>query len=449
MTRLLDVVTPDEVRARARRAAAPDREAEDVARAIVEDVRVRGLAALREHAERLGDLPRGAEPFVERPALERAADALTSTQRALLERTAARIERFARAQVEAVRGFEYATEWGRCGERFAPVARAGCYAPGGRHPLPSSVLMTVVAARVAGVREIVVASPRPAIVTLAAAAVAGADRVLCAGGAQAVAALALGVDGLPRVDVIAGPGNRYVTAAKRLLVGEVGIDMLAGPSEVLVVADASADPATVAADLLAQAEHDPLARPMLIAVAAGLAERVERALREQLATLPTAEVARAALARGFACTTDRATAAALAAALAPEHLELSVADPVAWADEFATAGALFLGHGAAEVLGDYGAGPNHVLPTGGSARFQSPLSPRTFLVARPYMAAHEDHGGPSAPARAALATLATDAADLARLEGLEAHARAAERRGRTLRGAAPSGSEQEPRRPSG
>jgi histidinol dehydrogenase len=260
---------------------------------------------------------------------------------------------------------------------------------------------------------------------LAAAALAGADRLLAVGGAQAIAAFAFGTESLERVDVIAGPGNRYVTAAKRLVVGEVGIDMLAGPSELLVVADESADPASIAADLLAQAEHDPLARPMFVALAPGLAEAVERELRLQIASLPTAAVARAALSRGFVCTTDVATAARLARALASEHLELVVREPRALAPQFATAGTLFLGHAAAEVLGDYGAGPNHVLPTGGSARFASPLSPRTFLVARPFM---EAHSAPDANTRDALTSLATDAAAFARLEGLEAHARAAERR---------------------
>jgi phosphoribosyl-ATP pyrophosphohydrolase/phosphoribosyl-AMP cyclohydrolase/histidinol dehydrogenase len=423
--RLLEVLEPEAVLARARRANEPDREAEEVARAVLERVRAGGERALRAVAEELRDLAPGAPLIIERAALEAARDALPRDTRALLERAAERITHFAQAQVRALTPFEYTTDWGRVGERFEPVARAGCYAPGGRHPLPSSVLMTVLAARAAGVRDVVVASPRPAPITLAAAALAGADRLLAVGGAQAIAAFAFGTESLERVDVIAGPGNRYVTAAKRLVVGEVGIDMLAGPSELLVVADESADPASIAADLLAQAEHDPLARPMFVALAPGLAEAVERELTRQLTTLPTAVVARTALSRGFVCTTDVATAARLARALASEHLELVVREPRALAPQFATAGTLFLGHAAAEVLGDYGAGPNHVLPTGGSARFASPLSPRTFLVARPFM---EAHSAPDANTRDALTSLATDAAAFARLEGLEAHARAAERR---------------------
>jgi len=424
--RLLDVLEPEAVLARARRANEPDREAEEVARALLERVRTGGERALRSVAEELGDIAHGAPLFVERAALAAARDALPRETRALLERAAERITRFAQAQVRALTPFEYTTDWGRVGERFEPVARAGCYAPGGRHPLPSSVLMTVLAARAAGVCEIVVASPRPLAVTLAAAAIAGADRLLAVGGAQAIGAFAFGSESLERVDVIAGPGNRYVTAAKRLVVGEVGIDMLAGPSELLVVADESADPASIAADLLAQAEHDPLARPMFVALAPGLGDAVERELALQLTSLPTAAVARTALSRGFVCTTDVATAVRLARTLAPEHLELVVRDPRALAPEFATAGTLFLGHAAAEVLGDYGAGPNHVLPTGGSARFASPLSPRTFLVARPFM---EALSARDASARAALASLAADAAAFARLEGLEAHARAADLRG--------------------
>jgi phosphoribosyl-ATP pyrophosphohydrolase/phosphoribosyl-AMP cyclohydrolase/histidinol dehydrogenase len=280
--------------------------------------------------------------------------------------------------------------------------------------------MTVVPARVAGVAEVVVASPRPTAVTLAAAHVAGADRLLAVGGAQAIAALAFGC-GVPRVDMVVGPGNRYVTAAKRCLVGEVGIDGLAGPSELLVLADATADARWIAADLLAQAEHDVDAVPVLVTTARDLVPAVLRELELQLADLPTADVARAALRNnGRAIVArDASEAIAVADALAPEHLSLCVSDIEPYVARLSAYGALFVGSRSAEVFGDYGAGPNHVLPTSGGARFQAGLSVATFLRAATYLTIAQ----PDA--------LASDCAALARCEGLEAHARAAEvRRGK-------------------
>lgn len=417
MSTLLEPVSIDEALRRAAAAGADDAEAEAVAREVLESVRRGGDAAVRAHAERFGDLEPGAPLVIERDALEHACERIDTQVRALLERTAARIERFARAQREALVDFEIETDWGRCGQRFVPVERAGCYAPGGRYPLPSSVLMTAIPARVAGVREVIVASPRPNGVTLAAAAIAGADRVLAVGGAQAIAALAQGTESVPRVDAIVGPGNRFVTAAKRLVNGTVAIDMLAGPSELLVVADASADPERIAADLLAQAEHDPRARPLLVTTDEEFVARVEAALTAQLERLDTREVARAALDNGFACVVPTLAAAAeVCDALAPEHLEVVVEDANAFADRVGRYGALFLGEDGAEVLGDYGAGPNHTLPTGGTARFSGPLGTQTFLVARTFM-----EGRPND----ALRELARDAARLADLEGLAGHARAA------------------------
>jgi phosphoribosyl-ATP pyrophosphohydrolase/phosphoribosyl-AMP cyclohydrolase/histidinol dehydrogenase len=279
--------------------------------------------------------------------------------------------------------------------------------------------MTAITARVAGVSHVIVASPRPAPVTLAAAYVAGADALLPCGGAQAIAALAHGAGPVAACDVIVGPGNRWVTAAKQLVSGQVGIDMLAGPSElvVLVTADADADPDTIAADLLAQAEHDPDALPILVTTDPGLPARVDAALAAQLAVLPTAETARPAVANGFAVLCDDLeTAIRVCDTLAPEHLEVLSPDAEGLRTRFRHYGGLFLGHGAAEVLGDYGAGPNHVLPTGGTARHVGGLSVFTFLRVRTWMAM--DAPGP----------LARDAAALARLEGLEGHARSAERR---------------------
>jgi len=308
---------------------------------------------------------------------------------------------------------------GSANKKVAAVERSGCYAPGGLYPLPASVLMTAVTARAAGVAEVWVASPRPSPITLAAAGIAGADGLLAAGGAQAIAALAYGVGGPPPCDVVVGPGNRWVTAAKKLVAGRVGIDMLAGPSELVVLADGGADPELVAADLLAQAEHDPDALPVLVTTAAGLAEAVESALARQLIDLPTRETAAAALGNGFAVVVgDLEAAVAVCNRLAPEHLQVLTANADAVAARLHHWGGLFIGAASAEVLGDYGAGPNHTLPTGGVARFKGGLSVLDFLRVRTWLRV----GGAADP------ELARDAAALARLEGLEAHARAAERR---------------------
>jgi histidinol dehydrogenase len=384
---------------------------------IVSSVRDGGEAALRGWAERFGERAPG-DPLILGPdALRAAWEALPGDQKALLRRVAGRIEAFARAQRGALADLDVAVPGGRAGHAWIPVERAGCYAPGGRFPLPSTVLMTAIPARVAGVEGVVVASPRPAPVTLAAAHVAGADAVFAVGGAQAVAALAWGV-GVPAVDVIVGPGNRFVTAAKQLVAGRVGIDMLAGPSELVVIADGGADPARVAADLIAQAEHDPDALPILIALDPGLPARVRAALEAQLADLSTAAIARQALDGGFAVVCrDLGEAMALSDRLAPEHLELMVADPGSLRPRHA--GAVFVGTGAAEVFGDYGAGPNHVLPTGSGARFTGGLSVADFLRLRTWLRIDDE---------AAARTLVDDSAALARLEGLEGHARSAESR---------------------
>lgn len=417
---MLTRVSPSEIRAA--RVQPVDADTLAAASAIVDDVRTRGEMALRHHAARLGDLPSDDAPILVGPArLQAAFDALPEADRALLERTAARIRRFAEAQRDSLSALEIEVPGGRAGHTIAPVERAGCYAPGGRFPLPSSVLMTAVTARAAGVSQVIVASPRPSVVTLAAAAVAGADALLCVGGAQAIAALAHGAGEVPAVDVIVGPGNRWVTAAKQLVSGFVRIDMLAGPSELVVLADDTADPATVAADLLAQAEHDPDARPILVTTSPALADAVDEALAHQLAILPTASTAAASVRDHGRCVLCATHDEALATcdALAPEHLEVHTGTAAADAGRLRHYGGLFVGHRSAEVLGDYGVGPNHVLPTGGTARSTGGLSVFDFLRIRTWLRL-DDAADTEAVAR--------DAAHLARLEGLEGHARSAEKR---------------------
>lgn len=387
------------------------------AAAIVADVRASGKIALRAHAERLGDVAPGASMIRGADEMRQALASLPDDQQALLHRLAERVRTFAEAQRRCLTDLTTAVPGGRAGHIVTPLQSAGCYAPGGRFPLPSSVIMTAVTARAAGVETVWVASPRPAPITLAAAAVAGADGFLAVGGAHAVAALAYGAEPVPACDAVVGPGNRWVTAAKQCVAGEVVIDMLAGPSELVVLADATADPRVVAADLLAQAEHDPDALPVLVTTDARLADAVDDALRNQLETLPTADTARPAVANGFTVVVSTVDdAIAVCDRLAPEHLEVMTADAAAVARRLRWYGGLFIGAGAAEVYGDYGAGPNHVLPTGGTARLSGGLSVLTFLRARTWL----DLDDPTA--------LAADAAALARLEGLEGHARSAEAR---------------------
>jgi histidinol dehydrogenase len=397
-----------------------DAEAMAAAAKIVQDVQARGEEALIEHAIRLGDLAEGEPLILTREDLKAAFDSLDADTQGVLTRTSERIQAFAEFQKSTLIESQMKIEGGAAGQTIAPMERAGCYAPGGRYPLPSSVLMTAVTARVAGVKEVWVASPKPTVQTKAAAYVAKADCFLAAGGAQAITALAYGAGRVPACQAVVGPGNKYVTAAKALVAGRVAIDMLAGPSELLVLADETAPPELVAADLLAQAEHDPDALPVLVTLDELLIEKVEVELEAQLVDLPTGDIARAALENGFVVFAPNIeTAIAICDRLAPEHLEVMTKNPEALATRLNDYGALFLGPQSAEVLGDYGAGPNHVLPTSGAAKITGGLSVFNFLRVRTWMT-HDATGAPK--------SILADSEKLARIEGLEAHARAAKRR---------------------
>jgi phosphoribosyl-ATP pyrophosphohydrolase/phosphoribosyl-AMP cyclohydrolase/histidinol dehydrogenase len=391
------------------------------ARAIVDDVRRGGEPRLRGWAEALGDIAPGGPLWLGPDVLANALRRLPSADRDVLERTASRIASFAETHRSALVDVELAVPGGTAGVTYRAVSTAGCYAPGGRYPLPSSVLMTGMTARAAGVSSIWVASPRPTDVTLAAAAIVGAQGLLAVGGAQAIAALAYGV-GRPACDVVVGPGNRFVTAAKSLVAADVRTDGVAGPSELVVVADRDANPERIAADLLAVAEHDPDAGAGLISLSPSLLGQVREALERQLADLPSADVARRALALGWSTEVSSWRAcAALCDRVAPEHLELHVADAATKAIDLRHYGCLFVGEGAAEVAGDYGVGPNHVLPTGGSARRRGGLSVLDFLGARTWLKLDDARGAQP---------VYDDAAAMARIEGLEGHARAADLRRR-------------------
>lgn len=404
----------------------------DVA-AIIARVRDGREEALLTIAKQLGDVP---PSTIALPALLTPSDFsdamanLDAEARTAIEAAASRIRTFAQAQRQSLHDVNLPVPGGHVGHRITPVERAACYVPAGQYPLVSTALMTILTAKAAGVREVFALCPRPSQAILAACAIAGADALLPIGGAQAIAAAAHGV-AIRRCDVVVGPGNRYVTAAKKLLTGTIGIDMLAGPSEVLIIADLATDPKLIAADMLAQLEHDGDASAMLVRVGdpdGALLAQVEAELERQLATLPTAPTARKALARSFTigvCSTGEAVV--LANVLSPEHLQLLIADCQSVVPLLTSYGGLFVGPGAAEVFGDYGIGPNHTLPTSGSARFASGLSVLHFLRFQTYYRAHA-----ASAETGAIQDLIRQTATLARLEGLEGHVRAAEYRIRSI-----------------
>jgi histidinol dehydrogenase len=390
---------------------------------IVQDVRKRGDRALLDYVRKLDGAAAGSvADLALAPPPEDGDAVLGAGYVEALERAIVAVERFHAPQVRT--GYRLEEEGIELEERVTPLRRVGLYVPGGRASYPSTVVMTVVPARVAGVEEIVVATPpgsyrsNPAL--RYALARLGVTEVWGMGGAHAVAALAYGTETIRRVDLVAGPGNAWVTAAKKLVVGDVGIDGIAGPSEVLIVADATADAGDVAADLLAQAEHDPLAAAVLITPDAKLAKRVSAEIDRQLADLATAETARASLAAFGAAlvVASLEEALELVERIAPEHLQLVGAEAEALAPRVRSVGAIFIGAATPEVFGDYVAGPSHVLPTCGSARFASSLGVEDFL-----RRSHTMRFTPGAASRRAAA-----AAVLAEAEGLPGHAAAARRR---------------------
>lgn len=384
---------------------------------MLEEVRARGVSAVRGYAERFGERRAGEPLVLGREAMRGALDSMGRADRGVLERACARIREFAVAQRLCISDLEREVPGGYVGHTVEPIESVGCYAPAGRYPLPSSVLMTAATARAAGCERVVVTSPGAHPVMLAAGAIADADEFLAIGGAHAVGALAYGVDGFAPVDKIIGPGNRWVTAAKQLVSGVVGIDMLAGPSELLVVADDTGDACLVAADLLAQAEHDTDARAMLVTTSERLAGDVQAELGRQLDGLATSETASAALRNGFVCVVgDERAAADVVNAIAPEHLEIMTSDPDRTAGLIRHAGAVFVGMMSAEVLGDYGVGPNHTLPTGGTARFRAGLSVFDLVRVRTWVRMHDAEAGGG---------LYEDTRRLAEMESLDGHARSA------------------------
>jgi histidinol dehydrogenase len=402
-----------------------DEAVERTVAAILADVKARGDAAVVEYTNRFDRLKVHslAELELPRDELQRALDGLPREQRAALEAAAGRVTAY--HQRQPLRSWHYEEANGTLlGQQVTALDRVGLYVPGGKAAYPSSVLMNAIPARVAGVGELLMVVPTPGgernALVLAAAALAGVDRVFCIGGAQAVAALAYGTQSVPQVDKVVGPGNAYVAAAKRRVFGVVGIDMVAGPSEILVICDGQTDPEWVAMDLFSQAEHDELAQAILLCPDAAYIERVAACIDQLLPTMPRHQVIRAALENRGALieVRDIDEACAIANRIAPEHLELALADAGDWVAKIRHAGAIFIGPHTSEALGDYCAGPNHVLPTSGSARFSSPLGVYDFQKRSSLIRV--------SPAAAKM--LGRIASTLARGEGLPAHARSAEYR---------------------
>jgi histidinol dehydrogenase len=384
--------------------------------AILQDVEKRGDRALFGYTKRFDGVTLTAKTVEVSPLeIREALCSVTKQQRAVLTLAARRIDRYHKRQRLA--SWSYREEGVELGQKIVPLSRVGIYAPGGLAAYPSTVLMAAIPARIAGVKEIVMTSPvgraglNPVIV--AAAQIAGVDRIFKVGGAQAVAAMAYGTESVPAVDKIVGPGNAWVATAKKLVFGRTGIDMIAGPSEILIIADRTADPAVAAADLLSQAEHDELASSVLLTPDEDLAKRVSAEIKAQLKLLSRESIAVKAI-RDYGLvvvTQDLAEAVEVANRFAPEHLELLVKDPKKLLTGIRNAGAVFLGHYTPEALGDYLAGPNHILPTGGTARFTSPLGVYDFVKRISVL---------SFDAKA-LAKYGKPAAEFAAMEGLDAH----------------------------
>ena len=397
---------------------------------ILADVKTRGDAAVLEYTNRFDRIPHGgaaemAAFDISQAELQAALNGLPSAQREALQIAAQRIRAFHERQREELRGFTYTEPDGTLlGQKITPLDRVGIYVPGGKAAYPSSVLMNAIPAHVAGVGEIIMVVPTPDGVknqmVLAAAAIAGVTRVITIGGAQAVGALAYGTQTIAAVDKIVGPGNAYVAAAKRRVFGIVGIDMIAGPSEILVLCDGTTDPDWVAMDLFSQAEHDELAQAILLCPDAAYIAKVEESIAKLLPTMPRQATISTSLADRGALIKVRSMdeACEIANAIAAEHLEISAEHPQQWADKIRHAGAMFLGRFSSESLGDYCCGPNHVLPTSRTARFSSPLGVYDFQKRSSII--HVSEAGAQ--------TLGRVAATLAYGEGLQAHARSAELR---------------------
>ncbi|MFC1730519.1 histidinol dehydrogenase [candidate division KSB1 bacterium] len=380
---------------------------------MIEDVRNNGDKAVVRLSKMFGEEVSDIE--VLKDEIKKAYKSVDKESIDALKQAAKNITSFAKEQMKQFRSFETVKKGIVLGQKVAPIEKVGCYVPGGRYPLPSSALMSVIPAKVAGVKEIIMCSPKIQPITVVAADIAGADRIFRIGGVQAIAAMAYGTKTVPKVDKIVGPGNKYVTETKRQVFGDVGIDFIAGPSEVLIIADKFADPKIVAADMLAQAEHDEDAVPLCLASEA-IADSIKEEIKGQLEGLGTKETAEKALQNGgIIIVKNMGEAIKIANEMAPEHLELQIKNPEKYLCRFVNFGSMFIGENSAEVFGDYCAGPNHILPTSRAARYTGGLSVNDFVRLQTYQKI----------TKKAASRLSSIAEKLAEIEGLDAHKKSA------------------------
>lgn len=384
-------------------------------RNIIEDVKLRGDEAVKYYTS-LFDKVNITQIKVNSSAIQEAYQQTDHAIIRMIKQAASRIELFAKKQMQCFQNFSYEDDVAELGQKIVPLDSVGCYIPGGRYPLFSTVLMTVIPAKVAGVEDIILCSPKIHPLTLIAADIAGASKIFQVGGAQAVAAMAYGTESIPKVCKIVGPGNQYVSYAKKLVYGEVGIDFIAGPSEILIIADKTGNASFIAADLLAQAEHDPQAIPILLTTSESLGKQVLIEIEKQLANLETCAIAKKSLENGGIFILESIEEAiSISNGIAPEHLELQLIDSMNMISLLTNYGSLFIGSNSAEVFGDYCSGTNHVLPTNGAARYSGGLSVKDFLKILTYQKI-------KSPINNDFIQLC---AEMARLEGLDAHRKAA------------------------
>jgi len=395
----------------------------EVVKEILQDVKTNGDKAVSKYTEKF-DKQKLKNLELSKEQIKAAYEKVDEKTLSLLKKAAENIKFFAEKQLEQFKNFETERNSMILGQKVIPLEIVGCYVPGGRYPLPSSALMSIIPAKVVGVKEVIVCSPKITPVTIVAADTAGADRIFCIGGIQAIGAMAYGTDLVPQVDKIVGPGNKYVTAAKKEVYGMVGIDFIAGPSEVLIISDETGNPEFIAADLLAQAEHDPNARADLITTSKELAKNVNEQIKIQLAKLKTKEVAELALKNGRIIIADNLDiAVSIANRRAPEHLEIQVKNPEKIIEKLCNYGSLFIGDNTAEVFGDYCTGTNHVLPTNGAARYTGGLSVKDFVK----IVTFQRFKGMIPK------DMIQVASGLAKIEGLDAHRNAADIRLRNVK----------------
>jgi len=386
-----------------------------IVKRIIEDVRKNGDKAILKY-NKLFDNNNSSRFQLTKKQIQEAYKKIDNNSLVILKQAAKNIRYFAKNQLKQFKNFNLKRKYGTIGQKIIPLENVGCYVPGGNYPLPSTALMTVIPAKVAGVRQVIVCSPRIKPITIVAADLAGADKIFNIGGVQAIAGMTCGTEQIPKVDKIVGPGNKYVTEAKRMLFGEVGIDFIAGPSEVLIIADKTGIPKFIAADMLSQAEHDIEAKANLLTTSSKIAKEVTKELKIQLEKLKTKEIARKALKNGKIKIVNRLIeAVAIANKVAPEHLELQIKNPNKIIRKLKNYGSLFIGNYSAEVLGDYCSGPNHTLPTNGAAKYASGLSIKDFIKIVTYQRINRRKGK----------ELTSLAAKLAEIEGLEGHKQAA------------------------